>query len=546
MYKLLIADDEQIVVDGIKESIEWKKYDVEVAGTASSGKAALNLALSLKPDIVISDIKMPGLNGLELVEQLKSGLPDTKIILISAYEHFEYAKEAIKLGVVSYITKPFKKIQVIEEVQKAIRVIEERKREDDLKERLRASLRENFPILKEHFLNSLIMDREKYSEELKSRFKTYGVDIFRGNAGVLVCRPDVKKSEEREQQENRDQLVYLLLNEFLEEYLPESFNKVTFRSYNQETVVIFGAKQISDLSVQAVVKAAEEIRSRIKREAVISVSIGIGRVYFSMENIGVSYRDAVRALNYRLVYGNNTVIYIENVEKSGEQNFDFMASINKKLDDFQNVLVTGKLDEVSTLLGEITGKLQSNPGVTYQYTQQVYVLMLSILLRTIIEMNIPPETITEQPSDLYGILFSKESFNEIDSWYREIIKNACSEISRKMHARNGNTINKAVEFMKKHCLENISQTDVAEHINLNASYFSRCFKEETGFSFVDYMKKLRIDKAKEFLKYSGMKVYEVSEALGYHSVQYFSTLFKNIVGVTPQEYKEAMSGEVKE
>lgn len=535
LFKLLIADDEQIVIEGIRDSIDWGRYEIEIVGTAKNGSEALKLAKDLKPDIIISDIKMPGLNGLELIEELKDFLPNVKVILISAYEEFDYAKQAIRLGVNSYLSKPVKKAEVINEVNKIKSQLEQKQYEEEITKELRQRFNENLPILREHFLNTLI--RGTGVRDLETKFQTYHIALSPCNIGVMVCKMDHFRRTNLEADEARVQLLMLrIIDIFNETTLPKS-KSITFQSYNQEIVTIFNALEKDGLSVQEWIKLAEMIKDRVLAEIGSEVSIGIGRIYPEIKDIGLSYKEAVKALNYRLVYGDNSVLYIENVEDVETDAYNPLININELLENIQNILYTGKLEEVYDLVDSFRQRLQNAEKIPYYYIQQLYIQLLSIILRTATEIGIGTHLIAEN-NDLYGTLLKIESFSELDGWIKRILGNVCEQINIKNKLKTKHSIQKAINYIREHCQEEISLTSVADYVRLNPNYFSRFFKEETGCSFVDYLKKLRIEKAKELLRTSNLKIYEICEALGYQSVQYFSTLFKNMVGVTPQEYRE--------
>ncbi len=535
MFKLLIADDEQIVIEGIQNSINWDQYDIEVVGTAKSGTEALKLAQGLRPDIIISDIKMPGLNGLELIEELKTFLPNVKVILVSAYEEFDYAKQAIRLGVNSYLSKPVKKAEVINEVCKIKSFLEHKKNEEEIAERLQQRFNENLPFLREHFLNTLI--RGNAVSDLETKLQTYRIDLSPFKTGVMVCKIDHFRSLRFEVAEAQVQLLMLRIIDVFKELTLQVSNSISFQGYNQEIVTIFNAPAGVEFPIQEMVKLAEKIKDQVLVEVGFEVSIGIGRIYSEIKDIGLAYKEAVKALNYRLVYGDNNVLYIENVEDIATETYSPLLNINELLENIQNILYTGKIDEVHGLVDSFRQRLQSAEKIPYYYIQQLYIQLLSIILRTATEIGIGTHQITDN-SDLYGTLLKIDSFSELDKWIKEIINNVCEQINIKNQLKTKHSVQKAINYIREHCQEEISLTTVAEYVRLNPTYFSRFFKEETGCSFVEYLKKLRIEKAKELLRTSNLKIYEICEALGYQSVQYFSTLFKNMVGVTPQEYRE--------
>jgi Response regulator containing CheY-like receiver domain and AraC-type DNA-binding domain len=532
MIKMFICDDEQIVIDGIKDSINWPEYSIEVCGTANNGSDALKKSMALMPDIIVSDIRMPGLSGLEFVKELKKQLPESQIILISAYQEFEYAKEAIKLGVLSYITKPFKKNHILEEVLKARDVILEEQR----KLNLNVKFEKELPTLQNYFLNSIILGDELQLEDYEEKVQLYRLNLTRRNTGVIVIRPEIPEGENGSKSVLLQRILFIIKNSI--QSLPREIKADAFINHVNDVVVIYGSELFGEYSVKDFEKCLEKLKVEINQEIGVTISIGAGRTYFDYNNIYLSFKEAMNALNYKLIYGEGSIIFIDNVVSAGTGIIKVVVCINKKIECFENLLSVGNSEESLKIAREIEDILKGSSAVSYGYVQQVFAQLLSSIVKKSIEFNIYNDILSQEIADLYEKVYAMKSLSELSDFLSEIIRRICAVAEKKAKEINSGTINRAIEYMKMHCHENISQTEVAEYVGLNPSYFSRYFKEEIGQSFMDYMKKLRIEKAKELIGSTNMKIYEISEALGYQSVQYFTTLFKTMVGLTPQEYKD--------
>lgn len=537
MYKMLIADDEKTIIDGIKESINWKSYDIEVIGTAENGIQALELFKAHQPDIVISDIRMPGLSGLELIEEMGKHFPDTKIILISAFEEFEYAKKALELGVSAYMTKPLKKQLIIDEVCKAREEIKTARTIKEDQEKYEKLYARNLPVLRKHLLNNLLMGKVEFNEDFTRELEYYSLNIDFSNICVLVCRLDSVEGKASSYISKEIQIKYLMIEKLMGEYLSGLCGCIVFQSYNNEVVALLGSKEEAESFLRRIISAAEMVKDDFLDVHGETLTIGVGRIASSVHNCPLSYQSAVKALEYRLIYGDNTVIYIGDVEVNGEEQYNLFYGLNEELTNLQNIISLGKSDEVIKLVEKILGKFIENKNIPYYYVQQIYCQLLSILLRVLAEKDIQPEKIFGMTVNIYGDLFSKRTGQELKSWYEGLIKAASEAIVQKKSPKVNNVIASAVEYMNSNCDKELSLPEVAEHVYLAPSYFSKVFREETGVQFIEYVKNLKIERAKKLLKGSNKKIYEICEELGYQSVQYFSTLFKNIVGMTPHEYK---------
>lgn len=539
MIKLLIADDEQIILDGISESIDWDSYGIKVAGTATNGIDALELAKRLCIDILVTDIKMPGLEGLELIKEINALKRGIKVILISAYEQFDFAQEAISLGALSYLTKPLKKQRIIDEVLKARDCILAQRQDADSRSRLEEQYNENLPIIREHYLNNLIMGNTSVAGDFKRQSDAYGIEIDEAVMGVFVFTADSMGDSSREGFEKAAQITNLQISQMISELLPENYKRVVFQSHNNEVVTIFNSREPLSDTIRDVTFCAEAIKNALMHEKRVSVSAGVGRVYPSLDNAALSYQEALKALNYRLVYGNNTVLYIDYVEMKELSHTNVFSNLNETLANIQNVLWTGRNIEVIKLMDSAISGVLNNKKIPYHYIQQVYCQLLSVLLRTIYEMNILPEQLYGTPVHLYVELLKKNTSQEADMWCRDLVERACNAINAKKAVRTNNVIGIAIRYIRENCNKDLSLSEVAEKVNLNPSYFSRLFKEETGTQFVEYVRNAKMELAKDLLRNSNKKIYEICEKLGYVNVQYFSTVFKNTVGMTPNEYKKS-------
>ena len=540
MLKMIIADDEPIILDGITQSIDWGSFGIQVAGAAKNGIEALEIARKSSPDIILTDIKMPGLSGLDFIRELKKVKSDFKIILISAYEQFSFAQEAISLGVLSYITKPLKKQKIIEEVTKARDQILEERRDRENLEKLEALYKSNLPLLQEQYYNKLIMGKTRLSGDYRRQVPDYEMAVDDNKEiGVLVLTLDNMEETSEDYFEKSVQILLLRMAEMVKALLPPCYKRTVFQSYNNEVVAIYNIWGSREETIRQVAHTAEEIKNALQKELGLSISGGLGRIRPLLSQVSLSYREAVKALNYRLVYGNNTVLYIDHVEINAAPSDFLLNDLNDFLSTISNILRTGKAQEVMTQVDRRLSSVINAKNLPYYYVQQIYCQLLSALLGALYEMSLTPEEIYGTPVHLYGELFKKHTLEEMSRWYRDLVERTCFVINVKKAQRINHVIEMAVAYIRENCNRDLSLGEVAEHVNLNPSYMSRLFKEETGIPFIEYVRNVKMDMAKELLRLTNKKIYEIGEELGYQNVQYFSTLFKSSVGMTPVEYKKS-------
>lgn len=538
MLKMIIADDEQIILDGLSMSIDWRSYGIEVVGAAINGVEALEMVKQYEPDIIMTDIRMPGLDGIELIKKIKDISPSIKTILFSAFQEFQYAKEAITLGTMAYITKPLKKEDVIGEVIKAREKIYQERKKIEHRNKLEELHRKNLSIVRESFCNHIIMGKIPRIEMDSKQFALYGIDMREEDIGVMTFQID---SLEILAKDSFDSTLHMTQMKMIQTIngVMDSLKKVVFISYNNEIVVLYNADEEYGNMIKSMIKEGERIKARIEESLDIKISIGIGRIYRRLRDVKVSYEESLRALNYRLTYGRNIVVYIEDVENQNSSSHHIFDDLNDTLLAVQNLLAIGDYNNISLLIDKKTSVIHQCKSVPYYYIQQVYCQLLSVLLRTLHEFDIQQDELLCGSTNLYDLLFKQSTYEELRQWYLDIVEQACKRISEKKEEFTSHTVTLGIEYIKNNYYRDISLTEVADHVGLNPSYFSRVFKIETGATFVEYVRKVKMEAAMSMLQSSGKRVYEICEELGYNNVQYFSNIFKNVVGVTPNEYRKA-------
>ena len=529
LYKIIIADDEINILEGIKTSIDWEELGIQVIGTATNGIAAYELVKELKPDILMTDIQMPGLNGLELIDKLKKACKDMKIIIISAHQDFSYAKRAIELGVTTYITKPLKKKIIIEEVLKIKSQIKKNKDEEAKVAKLQTICCESMPTLNEYYLNQLIMGNIQVCEKVNELPFMKEFIEQKGYFGTIVLR--YKRASLRA-------LLSKQIRIEVDNIFSEFYLNVLFESYKEEIVIIFYHSSV-DYIKENLNRQMEAVIGLLEGKYNIKVQVGLGNIYESFLNIKISYYEAVEALSYRV---NNIQKNIFNIMdmNSSKNYFIYNQELNPLLDEFKENLTRRNFLCIKESVQLINDKISSKESISYNVIHRIYCQLVSILLKTVDEMKIHLEQVVSTHKNLYEVIFSMENLEDLTDWFIDIVKRFCN-VQYKQHEKNENSIiNMAIVYIYENYNKDISLNEVADYVSLNSSYFSRLFKAEAGVPFVEYVKNIKMTMAKKLLRESNDKIYTICEKVGYSSVQYFTNLFKNKVGMTPREYRKMM------
>lgn len=329
MYGMIIVDDKEDIVRGIEKLGNWGEIGIKIVGTASNGAEAFELVKKFKPKIIITDIKMPVMDGLELTQKALVFDETVKIILLSGYDEFIYAQQAMKLGAKEYLLKPAT-IETITEAVVRVKeeiVIEEIRNTEYIK--LKQRIKENLPLVKSKYFNYLINFPECDNERMKEKLSYLEVDLDVEDFRVMVVSlDDYENVYSLNSVENYDLVTFGIMN-ILEETIGVFCRNVVFEKEKSEIAIILNDKS-KDMDSN-IFSIAEECKRRIKEHLCLSVSIGIGRHYKSSENIPISYKEAVKSVENRFIIGKNSIISINDVDVSGDITFKYPYKISEEL-----------------------------------------------------------------------------------------------------------------------------------------------------------------------------------------------------------------------
>ncbi|MGO4372275.1 response regulator [Paenibacillus sp. MCAF20] len=536
MYKLLIVDDEALVREAIQEGMNWESMGLVCAGTCEDGIEALEFIEREKPDIVMTDIGMPFMNGIELTRELSVRYPDIKVIILTGYDEFEYAQQALKMKVADYIMKPVTAMEMEEIlVRIAGQMDMENKQKRDY-ERLEQQLNESMPLLKERFLERLVTSSmtAKQRSESYDYFQIAWSGPFLVELAVDVDELELKLPSTPSDDELFRFAIYNITKEVMERYAGAE----VFRDRENRVLVLLSGSDSEALREEAGA-AAEQIHAAITAYLPLKASIGIGHICKQEDNIALAHRSALSALVYRFVIGTNEIIRISDMERREKP---AMLSAVAWENELITKLKTGTpqdMDEwISRLFGTFRNRIFSL-DVCYIYLQR-FVLTL---MHTLYEMGADTDTIFGEAANPIAEMGQLASLNELESWMKELCGKSVTIIRSMREDHSMLQIEKAMAYVKQHYTEpELSLKTVCTHISMSTSYFSTLFKTNMGKTFVEYVIHERMEKAKELLKLTAMRSYEIAYAVGYSDPQYFSSAFKKHTGDTPTEFRGKMLG----
>lgn len=530
MYKIMLADDEGIVIDSLKFIIDKNFSRICMIESATTGRSVIELAEKFKPDIAFMDIQMPGINGIEAMKEIKKSNNSVIFIVMTAYDKFNYAKEAINLGVLEYLTKPVNHMVIVKAIQRAMDIIdlERNKRSNDLL--IREKLEIVIPIIESDFIYSILSGEDFSSnadnfKNLLSIHEEYGMimvlefgdSLVEGNltnpVGVSVKAPS----------------FYPVIRESLKEDLgcvvgPIMLNKV----------VVFIPTEKSQFEYDDRTNLIEKSRKIIRdlsRRIDVQFKIGIGSVT-PINKLGDSYMEAINAARS----SRGRVAHVKDIAIGCDYADDYPIQTEKALFDLiEKGSMEGAKTEANLFFDWMIDKY---PDCEMDIKLKVLEFILFAEQKAFLCGGMT--YYFQYRKDYLPTIIKFDNYAKLRTWFLDKITDACRTITTKEEKQVDGVIAKAKIFIEENYKKDISLEDVSRTVDISSYYFSKLFKEETGENFIEYLTSIRIENAKKLLQNKDISIKNVCVDTGYSDPNYFSRIFKKLVGVTPTEYRERM------
>lgn len=513
--------------------IDWEQHGCRLVAVAESSAEALQFALASKPQIIFSDICMPLMNGIELAEALKNELPQSLVILISGYDDFNYAQQAIAAGVFRYLLKPIKTeqfLKTLQEAQQYLTVLEQ-----DLKEKeiLKSKIKESLPRLTEKFFADLISGEIK-QRSLQQQLSFLGLNPTAAIYGVLNIHLDDYRTLVGSWPADDLQLYQVHLLNLLEGALMDEVSFwYGFLHKPGEILVVLGVD--SEESLEGIIQGVQSVQSRAQEMYGITFSAGLGRFYPDFQSINISYRETLLALDFKLWAGKKVIIPYQDIENTRAGHLVF----HPDYDGFISLLREGDQKETFRFINELFTSFKSLEYASKSFLHLTLLGMVNQIILSLMEYNIRLEDFFGPDFDPLQEINALETLEDLEDWFKDILIKSMREISRHKQDVSQNFVAKAKAFIEQNYADpSLNLAKVAASAFVSTCYLSRLFKEITGFTVIEYLTKIRIRAAKKLLKQTQAKVYEIATQVGFSDYHYFGIVFKKTTGLAPLEYRE--------
>ena len=520
-YRVLLVDDEEDIRVGISRKIDWEGLGYALVGEAENGRDALELAESLQPDVVLTDIKMPFMDGLELCRILTERLPASKFVVFSGFDDFEYAKQAIQMNVSEYILKPINAPELTAVLERLHSQLDTERAERRDAQQLRERYEESLPLLRSLFLTRLL-DGRVPQERVAELTERYDLDLT-GKA-VTAAMVHVGGGDASE-------LETLSVQQLLEDNLhPEGCRCVQFL-YNDSVALVAGLDEPGN--VYSLIAALNRVCTLAESYLKLTLTVGVGVPCADLRDLPQSAAGARSALEYRGMVGRGQAIYIGDLEPGGGA-LVFTESDEQEL---SAAVKLGGEAEIRAVLDRLTEKLHA-VGISPAQVQLFFLEVITCLLK--VSRGAELETEAVFGSGFSGLMKATdfESPEALWDWCLDRCLRIQTLIRNRRTDSAGRTVEKAKDYIQGHYGDSDLSVEVlCRQLHLSPTYFSTLFKRETGMSFTAYVTVVRMDAAAAALRNTEEKTYLIARRCGYEDPNYFSYVFKRHFGVTPTKYR---------
>jgi two-component system, response regulator YesN len=531
-FKICVIDDIPTVVRGLTHRFDWEAYGLVVAGTATDGEEGLAMIREVKPDIVLTDIRMPFMDGIEMMRAILKEMPWIKLIFLSGYTDFAYAQEAVKLGAFDYIVKPFTKDQVLEAVLKAKAALERENSQARQMQDMEKKLRESMPYLRQEYMRLLIRYGSQ-QDKLRQQWDFFNINMEDHDFVVLVAEIDFFQTRTAELPVNEVELIRFAVHNILEETITSHTKGNVFRENVNLFVAVINRPELIDLE-----QLAEMCRENVSRYTYQTVSIGVGEVVEEPWRLSVSYGQAMAALAHTFYTGGNSVYrYADNEHQASALPRYSYEKEKELLYCLRSANISKTEEQLEGIWDEwMKPSLRPEPELVRSLCMELAHSMQRVFIEKVSE----PEL--KELEERLAELNRKSSFEDIRSRMKEYCRLGCSFLQKRQYSDTRSLVEQAIEYIERNLQHELSVSDCAKSVHLSPSYFSNLFKKEVGMTLAQYIISKRMEKAKEMLL-EGMQVQYIAVSLGYEDRPYFSELFKRHTGMTPTEFRTHYSSE---
>ena len=526
MYTVYLADDAQLIREGLAETIPWDSLGMNLIGTAEDGRQALKEIRELKPDVVLTDIRMPYLDGLDLIGKIREDHPSCRVVIITGHGEFTYAQSAIQLGVSDFVLKPIDVTSLCRTLGKLTQELDSEKHQQNEVKEMRIQLQQAGEFRLQRQLRRYMMGRtprQQFLEQMPER-------LVCARAMILVLL----------QIDNFDNLTAAMdeetifsMTQRLEQLIAkvgENTSMITVEESSGRYLLLFTGAWKEEISFG--------VRSYIRRLRMVEPAIEFTTVtsllYDRVDCCQEAYEFVRRGCEYAFQLGSNRDIQPEEVQSGGTNPLPDIPNVGCVIRSISTFNKKTIREDFELLANDI----RQTGHNSYLYTHMLVSVVYGEIVKLLIDINCPIETILDDPLEDYRKILIRTTLDDMLQELYRFVARICDFLDKNINA-NQSVAERAKAYIEAHYADSgLTLDQVASEMGISPNYFSAQFKQNTGSSFINYLTNVRISHAKEYLKSGNYKTYEVALRCGYENPTFFSTIFKRRTGVSPSEYRD--------
>lgn len=544
MIRVLLADDDYLVKDVLQSMIPWKELGMKMIGFAEDGRQALDLCLEQKPDLLITDIRMPILSGLEVALCLREQNAKTRVVLISGIQDFDYARTALDVQADGYLLKPIRLKEIIATLKKVQESIELESNRTAFLDKIESRLRENLPLARAAFLHNLLHGTLEQEGILQEKLEYFELP-FQSEETVVAAIGILDNYGElaADRTESQVQMITFAVRDIMERTMNNYQAGLSITARDNEFVLLFHREYCIPDKMTGIL---EGIAGLIEELDHLSISFGIGLPVPGIRQVCNSYNEARRALEHKFFVGNQAIIQIDDITVPSAHrtvlNEDESFRLRSLAQELLRAIRSGDTALVCNTMDDYHHVLIRPGSLSREYIRGQFFELIIHAYREFCETESELSEISVRYTTTTQAILKAETVTKIRDLTQDMLLAITEHFSHKYQNRHLLLVEQIKTYINEHRRENITLNDISSAVYMSTNYICGVFKKECGQTIHDYLLDVKMQEARRMLRETTMKVFEISDALGYETAHYFSYSFKRYAGKTPHQYRKEATG----
>lgn len=534
MWRAVIIDDDNHTLKGLSNSIEWNAYEIEIVGLAKNGEEGLMLVREHDPHIILTDIYMPRMNGIEMLQHIRDDKNEAEVIILSGYQDFEYARSAVKLDVEDYLSKPVTLEEIHRVVDRTVKKLGNKNKQIQEEKMFNDFIENNLPITQSLIFKGFLEGKRNDSPYLHNILKNV-LNIDPEAYCFTVFIIEIGKSHTYINYSSSDwSLVQYAVNNVANEIIENNKNVYIIENHGNLITLLFFAPR-NMFAVQAEIERLGKYKIQAFKDYLkIQSWVAVGSTVENLHEIRNSYNEAMNLLAERDNIPDRDVLTKENLETKTVNAF------RRPIESYHSIIhhvINGESDLAKQKSKELIEHLSEINNFNLTEVRNIGIEFFGILITSLYNQGTSMESIHSEVG-VYKEVSYFHSIRDLEQWITRLIDSVCGKIINLSTTKHSKTIDFMKQYVNQHYNEEITLDIISEKVFFTKNYLSQIFKQDTGENFKNYLTRVRMEKAKELMQNSHLKIYEIAEVVGYNNTTYFSQLFKKYTGLNPSDFNQ--------